>query len=254
VALTLTKKSNSGSSSAKLRGRLPSKKSINLVLVNKNKINLRIAIPAIILILGLAYLFGKYLVYDRIVAVDAARASVARLESTLATQQEALDQYSGVEEAYAHYTVDGMTEEELGMVDRTLVLDLISTVFSSAIKKESMTWTLSGNILTIELSARSLDALNKLARTIEESPIVDSCSITTANKSDKEEIVDNVKGKFVVYLHNPPETDAAVGEQAAGQTGGTTLEDVVNGAIDAALGDTVDSILGDSFAGEVTEP
>lgn len=253
MALELTfKKKNSGSASTKMRGKLPSKKSINLVLVKKNKINWKIAIPAVILILGLAFVFGKFMVYDRILAVDAANAKVSQLQSTLATEQKALDNFSGVEDAYAHYTLDGMTEEELNLVDRRLVLDLVSTVLSSEVKKESVSWTLSGNILNIELTGRSLNALNQLARTIEENPIVDSCSITTANKNENAEVAGKVKGKFVVYLHNPPEEAAA--EKDAGSDGSDIVENAVNAAIDAALGDTIDSILGDSRSEEVIEP
>jgi hypothetical protein len=43
------------------RGRMPVKTSINLVPVNENKINLGIAIPAILLIILLAAAFRKYM-------------------------------------------------------------------------------------------------------------------------------------------------------------------------------------------------
>lgn len=237
-------KKNSGKSSTKLRGKLPSKTSINLVLIKKNKINMKLAVLAIILILGVAYLFSKYLVYDRIMAVSEANARVSRLQNTLESDMTALDSFSGVEETYAHYTLDGMTEEELGLVDRTLVLDLVSTVLSGALVKETVTWTLSANTLTIELAGKSLSSLNQLARKIEENPIVDSCSITTANKSNNSEIAGDVKGRFVIYLHNPP-TD---GTAADGQASGTDINDQIDDAVLGLLG------LEGLSAEEVTEP
>ena len=81
--------------------------------------------------------------------------------------------------------------------------------------KTEKTWSLSGNILTIEITAKTLDDLNQLAREIEEDPIVDSCSITTANKNqdtvknkNKKIVVDtDVWARFIVYLRQPEEDE-----------------------------------------------
>ena len=39
---------------------------------------------------------------------------------------------------------------------------------------------------------------------------MDSCSITTANKEGRLETLDYVKGKYLVYLRQPPEEEVAV--------------------------------------------
>ena len=61
-----------------IRGRIPVKRTINLVPVNEDKISLKLAIPGILLILVLAGLFSKFLVIDRLTAMSKAAARTAR--------------------------------------------------------------------------------------------------------------------------------------------------------------------------------
>ena len=70
----------SGARSKKgIGGRMPTKRSINLVVVDENKINPIKAVLGILLILVLAAAFGKFLVYDRLAEVNHAQARVTDL-------------------------------------------------------------------------------------------------------------------------------------------------------------------------------
>ena len=111
-----------------LRGRMPSKRTINLMVVDKNKIKPMQAIPAVLAVLVLAALFSKYLVMDRLTEMDQANGKVARLRSTLDDTMQALEDIGDVNNAYAHYTYDGMTAQEMGLVNRTRVVDLVISV------------------------------------------------------------------------------------------------------------------------------
>ena len=164
------------------RGRMPVKTSINLALIDEKKINLGIAIPAIILIILLAGVFSKYMVYDRLMEMSQAEGEVVSLRSQYDKLLSAAEDMTGVEETYAHYTTSGMTADELSMVDRVKVLELVESVLPS--KKSAKSWNVSGNILTIEVTESTLSQQNALAAKIEESPIVDSCIIMTANKNE----------------------------------------------------------------------
>ena len=196
-----------------IRGRIPVKRTINLVPVNEDKISLKLAIPGILLILVLAGLFSKFLVIDRLTAMSKAAARTARLQSELDDALAQVTSFGDVENTYAHYTLDGMTKEELSLVDRPSVVELVSSIIPAG--KTEKTWSLSGNILTIEITAKTLEDLNQLAREIEEDPIVDSCSITTANKNqdtvinksnNRKTVVDtDVWARFIVYLRQPEE-------------------------------------------------
>ena len=119
----LLKKSAKGGKSGKsgkgVHGRLPTKRSINLVLVDEKKINIPMTVLSIVLIVGLAFLFGKYLVADRLIAVSEAAAKVERLQADLDATMELLNGFGDVETTYAHYTMEGMSQAELSPVSHT---------------------------------------------------------------------------------------------------------------------------------------
>ena len=194
-------------------GRMPTKTSINLAKIEVKKTKVGIAIPAIILIIILAGVFSKYLVIDRFAERDAAFAEVVRLRNQLDSLNIALEKYRDVEDVYAHYTKAAMTPEELGLVDRVLVVELVRNVLPES--KGAKTWSVSGNILTIDVAESSLGKQNELTKKIEESPIVDSCTITRANKDNNKEKNEEVRAILTVYLQQPEEEETASEESKA---------------------------------------
>lgn len=226
-----------------LHGRMPTKRSINLVLVDENKISIPKAILGIVLIVALAGVFSKFLVYDRLMAVSEASAKVDRLQTSLDEAMEKVKSFGDVESTYAHYTMEGMSQAELDLVDRVQVLDLVASILPERqVGGESddeddefldggddffddedgegteddgedghaiRGWSAAENVLSIEIAGSSLEALNLVARSLEESPIVNSCTITTANKDTGQRIGGEVLAKLVVYLQKPVEEVAA---------------------------------------------
>ncbi len=238
-------------------GRLPVKRSINLVLVDENKINPVKAILSILLIIALAAAFGKFLVADRLSAMSTASARVAQLKNTLEETLAQVDGYGEVEANYAHYTYDDMNPTEMGRVDRTKVVELISDIIKEqdnlfdmkvygprldelvvalresgspytalsdfrsgvstlgsevvAYREQVLSWSVRDNILEVELTGKSLENLNRLARKVEENPLVDSCTLTTANKDARTMALtmlsSGVRGKFIIYLLMPADEE-----------------------------------------------
>ena len=247
----------------KLRGRMPTKRTINLVLTDEKKIRWSTAVLAIILILLLAVLFSKYLVIDRLNSVYQAQARVDALQDQLDDARALLEEYGDIGNTYAHYTYDGMTAQELGRVDRTAVLKLIIGILPvvepgpseadlarltqnlfreapetgipeiddgrqaarQALLQQLIpipeyvvnAWSVAENLLTVEVTGQTLERMNQLARRIEQSPIVDSCTITTANKGQDVDSVYPVRARFIVYLQKP-EGEIAVELTAWGVT------------------------------------
>lgn len=239
--------------------KMPTKRSINLVLVDENKINPVKAALGIILIVALAVAFSKFMVADRLLEMSRATSRVSQLRSSLDETMALIQGFGEVEETYAHYTLDGMSKAELGRVDRgdvgNLVSDIIReqdnlfdmnayeprlddlvvTLFDAvipnralrefrsdvatlgeeivALREQVLSWSVSENVLTVEVTGKSLESLNQLAREIEESPMVDSCTLSTANKNAQSRkltgLDSGVRGKFVVYLIQPPEEEVA---------------------------------------------
>jgi hypothetical protein len=59
-------------------------------------------------------------------------------------------------------------------------------------------WSVSGNILTVEITGRTLEYLNELSRRIEKSPIVDTCAISTAVKNEQVQHAPNAVAQTLV--------------------------------------------------------
>ncbi len=247
----------------KYHGRLPSKNTINLVLNDDRKLDWRKAIPAILLIIVLAIAFAKFLVLDRLNEVDKAAALVAALRDQLDSMEDQIESIGEIEDIYAHYTIDGMTKAELGLVDRVDIMNLVRRVqianasmstseFSQRLStagevmrqaqdnspswsdigsfirnslselmglrreanRENTTWSVTGNVLTVNVSGLSLQTLNDVAQMLEQNPIVDSCVLTTANKTSRTDVENRVSGRYIVYLKQPSEPEATAKEVA----------------------------------------
>ena len=247
MAALLKKSAKGGKSGKGVHGRLPTKRSINLVLVDEKKINIPMTVLSIILIVGLAFLFGKYLVADRLIAVSEAAAKVERLQADLDATMELLNGFGDVETTYAHYTMEGMNQAELDLVDRVQVLDLVTSILPEQPEAGEAgeededdewfddeddewfddeddeledggeseddgepryvirNWSVSENVLTVEIGGPSLESLNLLAKSLEDNPIVNSCAITTANKDGQSQAAGEVLAKLIVYLQKPVE-------------------------------------------------
>ena len=238
-----------GKGKSLLKGKMPTKRSINLVLVDENKINPLTAILGVLLVLVLAAAFSKFLVIDRLSAMSQAQGQVSRLQGDLDSAVSALENIGDVGDTYAHYTLEGMTAAELNLVDRTLVLALvdsilpvvepgpteeeIAAILQSMFRPAPTTdndaldtarqrarldlleqlvpvpeytvsrWSLTDNLLTVEVNGQTLERLNELRRQIERSPIVDNCAIVTANRDVRRENQEGVWARFIVYLQRP---------------------------------------------------
>ena len=254
----MAEKKKTKANAKKLHGRLPTKRSINLVLNEENKVRASSAIPAVIAVIVLAALFSKFLVIDRLNEMNRAQVRIDQLQDELESVDAALSRIGNVDKDYAHYTYDGMTRQEMDRVSRTDVLKLIVDIqppeeegpndndlnrlmrylfrqkpvtddsrideARDAARKELfdqlipvpvyviMNWNVSENLLTIEVSGQTLEKMNEIARLIERSPIVDSCTISTANKSDLTTLIYPVRARFVAYLkklsEQPAQTEA----------------------------------------------
>lgn len=190
------------------RGHLPAKRSINLAGIGEKKIDLKIALPAILLILLAAALFSKFAVVDRLSAVSRANAEVAQLRGQLEAGYARLSAYDELEDEYAHYTYEGLTKEELNRADRVAVLDLMRRVVLPSARVES--WTISSNTLTMTVTGRTLQSLNTVSQKLEAEELVDFCTVTMAATSDLTQVQNlgentDVTAMIVAYLKNAEE-------------------------------------------------
>ena len=211
MADTEKKKGGAPARGKKRRGRVPTKKEINLAVVGEKHINGLIALPAILLIFLAAAMFSKFLVYDRLMEVSAAQAEVKSLQRQLDAGYEELADYQELADLYAHYTFSGMTEEEQQRVSRVDVLSLLDRVVLPQAGIDSLTIT--SNQMTLTMTDSTLQQINLLVQKLEQDPLVDFCSVNTAVSNEKDRpdaILDEntiVTARVVVYL-NPSAEEA----------------------------------------------
>ena len=201
MAASAAKTTGSGAVQAK---NLPVKRTLNLAGKKADSLNLKIAIPAILLILAAAALFGKFAVADRLASVSQAKNEAAAVKNELTAAYEKLAGYGDLQDLYAHYTYSGMTTEELERADRAQVVRLIrDTVLDRAVIDS---WSVSGNLLTISFTEKSLEEVNEVVKLIESDEIVDFCTVSTAttgNSSSAGGRTDEAAGvtaRVIVYL------------------------------------------------------
>lgn len=193
------------------RGKMPSKRTINLAQIGVERIDPLLAAAGIILIIMAAALFSKFLVVDRIAAMYRANREVRQLQTELEAEYSRIAGFGGLEEEYAHYTYAGMTPEELSLVDRAQIINMIQRETENAYNEVS--WSVTGNILTLTVAGRDLQEINQIARRLEGYDLVDTCTVTTATKEDVQrarsstEIYGNnvVRANITVYLRSETE-------------------------------------------------
>jgi len=202
LALTLGKKSEKSGGKGVKRGNLPTKRSINLAATEEKSVNFKIGIPAIILILAVAFAIGKFAVADRLVAVSKAEAQVSALQSELNAAYDRLNSFGDLNEIYAHYTYSGMTKDEISRADRASAIEMIRRLILPRGRVSS--WTLSGNVLTVNLTVDDLRTVNRAVQDIESADNVNFCTVNTASTTDKSG-AEAVNARITIYLNSAEE-------------------------------------------------
>lgn len=191
-----------------LRGRMPTKTSINFAVIGVKKRRWWLVILSLVLILAAAAVIGKFLVYDRMVEVNDAQIKASEAQQALADCNARIQSYGELNELYAHYTWSGMTSEELQRVDRVEAMELLKRVVLPRVEIPS--WNLKGNQLTMNIEGKTLQDINKTVQELQDDPLVNYCEVHTAETSgDARRTVkinaDSVTANVVLYLKKTEE-------------------------------------------------
>lgn len=190
------------------RGKMPTKQTINMALVGAKPFRFLIAIPIILVILIAAAAIAKFAVLDRLDEAAAAESEVVQLQTLLNVSKAKLASYEDVIEKYAHYTYSGLNSEELNRVDRNEIINLIQEDIIPNVILEN--WYVSGNQLTMNILAPTLQDVNMLAQHLNQKDIVDFASVRSAT---------TVIARYDEEPASPEEeiTEPAEGEPAGGE-------------------------------------
>lgn len=187
------------------KGGFPTKRSINLMGVGEKPLNLKVAIPAVILILALAVLVSKFAVVDRLIAVSDAEQKLAGTKAALNAGYAGIAGYGELADKYAHYTYSDMTAEELSRPNRVAVMDMLRRIILPNLILDS--WSVSERIMNVTVTGETLEKINLIAQQLREDPMVNFCTVNDARQySDIDgrvirEDLGLVTARITVYLN-----------------------------------------------------
>ncbi len=187
----------------------------------KKKVNLKVLIPGIVAALAIIGVVGKFVVYDQFARLNREIHKTNELYAQLEEKNEIIRQSGELMKEYAHYTWDGMTEEEKGRVKRLDTAKLVDFINDQGMDVDKT--SLSDAVLTINLKAASLESVSRLIEQINDQEIVESTSVVYAATKDndgkaadssEEETKkvytrNNVEAQINIYLTNNEEEEKA---------------------------------------------
>ena len=170
----------------------PSKQYLNLAVKEKNGIDAKIVIPAIIAVLVLVALFAKYAVLDRFAKVEAAQAELTNLNVERSVINAKLEDYDETVEEYKKYSVSWMDDIEKALVLKTDMIDLINNEILK--NSETRSISISGNTISAQLVGLSLTDTSALIDRLYARPDVKDVQMFTATTEEA------VGGQVIVSL------------------------------------------------------
>lgn len=184
----------------KPKGHLPTKRDINFAMMGVETINMKIAVPAIVVICIGAALFSKFAVVDRMAYVSRVQSEVSALRSQIETCYQEIQSFDEVKDAYAHYTYSDFSDEELVLADRKAIMSLIDTYILNRVGVSD--WSLNQNQLNMTITGAQLKEVNKIVEELENTELVNFCTVTTATSGDSYSSKSETSTiKLTVYLN-----------------------------------------------------
>lgn len=159
----------------------PAKTSMNLYIKEKSALSPSRWLPAVLIIVILAALFGKFAVADRFARLREAESALAARQNELAQLQQTYADYDEVEEQYSQYTYRGFDRT---IADRQEILDLLERDIIPYSQTRSVSVT--GNVFSTTVTGLTLDQVSTMMAKLEADPLVDTVTVSTAGYEDEQ--------------------------------------------------------------------
>ena len=174
-----------GSAARKKRRTYPTKTTMNLYFRENRGTKPATILLYVLFVLVLLLAAGKFLVLDRVLAVDALEDEAVRMESQTASVMARLGEYPAVLEEYTRLAP---TERERALTDRMDVLDLIDGVIRPAAHISQV--TIQDQQVLVEFSGVTLVETADIVSRLEASPLVARTTVDTAASEEDRATVD----------------------------------------------------------------
>lgn len=178
------------------KGKYPNRTAINLVYQPSHKERDILSLVMFGLFLIALLIFTKFMVIDQLAAVNAASGAYHAKEDQLKALETKNREFDEVEDEYSHYGISYMTEEELNRQYRTEILKVIDEKVSDSYGIKNI--VISGNTATLSFQVPELKDVSSIVGSLNESPIVNYVTFTTAATEDRRvEVVDENGNKVI---------------------------------------------------------
>lgn len=150
----------------------------------KKKENWLLAVPGVIAIVALAFLFGKYVIADMYSRVDVAEAEVNNLQNRLNSDMSMMSSASSLNYEFYHHTWTDMNDTEKARTHRTYVMELVQEIGQNGIDVKSM--GVSENVISLSVETDTLDRLNEFAKELTARDTIENVSVSSARATTKD--------------------------------------------------------------------
>ncbi len=155
----------------------PTKTTLNLMIRERQQGDLRILIPCAVVGLILVGLFCQFAVVGRLTKAYKAEQAALRAEQSLAQAKEELKTYDEVEAEYHRYFSDALFSKDIPQE----CMDVLAMMEQQLMGKAQVSsFSFSGNTLRLQLKMSRFGVTSELLAALEEVPMVDYVSISTA--------------------------------------------------------------------------
>lgn len=159
------------------RNAYPTKTTLNLMIRERKKSDLRVLIPAVVLGVVLVGLFCRYAVIERLAQASRAEQAAIQAEQALASAQQELENYDEVEAEYNRYFSDALYSKDIPQE----CMDVLNMMEKELMSKALVTsYSFGGNKLQLQLKMSRFGVTSDLIEALYHVPMVDYVSISTA--------------------------------------------------------------------------
>lgn len=178
------KKNNAQKTDIRKAANTASKKTMNFVRTQPI-FNAKKFLPVLAIIVVVVAVLAYFGIITPLMQKTAAMNKLSAKQDELATLQATLVSFSELEDQYGRYSYGWMNENEVNTVDRMEILDIISKKIMNKAQVED--YSISENVLTMNIKGLSLDEVSKLTTELEEIDIVEKASVYNATAPEAEE-------------------------------------------------------------------
>ncbi len=155
----------------------PTKTTLNLMIRERRKGDLRVLIPCTLVGLLLVGLFCRYAVVERLNQAFQAEQAAIQAEQKLDEAQRELEAYDEVEAEYNRYFSDALFSKDIPQE----CMDVLAMMEKQLMGKAQVTsFSFSGNTLLLQLRMSRFGVTSELLDALYKVPMVDYVSISTA--------------------------------------------------------------------------